>query len=154
MRLIGMLIILMLLHSPAQADCVTPAGQEGQMLYNSTYKTMQFCDGTNWYSMKGGVSHSLDALSCTDGQVAKWNNGGSLWECAGDATGGGGAGCSAGTISWSSCSDSVPAGEHLEVLNVYDSGSCMFHEWSGQASFQCKNGSWVSVNTGSCAPVC
>ncbi len=68
----------------AQADCSAPAGIEGDQIFNSTYKTMQFCDGNNWYSMKGGVKHTLDILSCSDGQVAKWNTGGNVWECAND----------------------------------------------------------------------
>ncbi len=34
--------------------------------------------------MKGSVKHTLDILSCSDGQVAKWNTGGSVWECASD----------------------------------------------------------------------
>ncbi len=68
----------------AQADCTVPAGVEGDQIFNSTYKVMQFCDGTNWYSMKGGVKHTLDILSCADGELAKWNSGGGVWECAGD----------------------------------------------------------------------
>lgn len=49
---------------------------------------MQFCDGTNWFSMKGGTVATLDALSCSNGQIAKWNNGSSIWECANDDSGG------------------------------------------------------------------
>ncbi len=66
------------------ADCTTPAGIEGDQIFNSTYKVMQFCDGTNWYSMRGGVKHTLDTLSCTDGQIAAWNNDSNVWECAND----------------------------------------------------------------------
>ncbi len=66
------------------ADCATPTGVEGDQIYNSTHKVMQFCDGTNWNAMKGGVADSLDGLSCSDGEVAKWNNGGNIWECASD----------------------------------------------------------------------
>ncbi len=40
----------------AHADCANPNGIAGDQIYNSTHKTMQFCDGTNWYSMKGGAS--------------------------------------------------------------------------------------------------
>jgi hypothetical protein len=36
----------------AYADCTGPAGLEGQIMYNSTHKIMQFCDGTDWWSMK------------------------------------------------------------------------------------------------------
>ncbi len=44
------------LSQPVQADCAAPAGIAGDQIFNSTHKTMQFCDGTNWYSMKGGIS--------------------------------------------------------------------------------------------------
>lgn len=40
----------------AQAACVNPSGDEGKQIYNTSYKTMQFCDGTNWIAMKGGVA--------------------------------------------------------------------------------------------------
>ncbi len=66
------------------ADCSNPEGPAGRQMYNTTYNVMQFCDGNNWYSMKGGVKHTLDILSCADGQVAKWNTGGGVWECASD----------------------------------------------------------------------
>ncbi len=66
------------------ADCSNPSGPAGRQMFNTTYKTMQFCDGTNWYSMKGGVKYTLDTLSCANGQVTKWNTGGSVWECASD----------------------------------------------------------------------
>ncbi len=75
---------LFLFSGSAQADCTAPAGIAGDQIFNSTHKTMQFCDGTNWYSMKGGVKHTLDSLSCTDGQIAAWNDGGGVWECAND----------------------------------------------------------------------
>jgi hypothetical protein len=40
--------ILVITPSPAHAACVNPAGNEGDILYNSTETIMQFCDGTNW----------------------------------------------------------------------------------------------------------
>jgi hypothetical protein len=36
------------------AACTNPSGIEGEQIYNSTYKTMQFCNGTDWINM--GVS--------------------------------------------------------------------------------------------------
>lgn len=62
--------------SDARADCVNPAGEEAVFVYNTTYKTMQFCNGTHWIGMAGGVMPNLpgatviagwpDALLCTD----------------------------------------------------------------------------------------
>lgn len=37
--------------APAQAACVNPAGLEGEKIYNSSEKMMQFCNGTNWVAM-------------------------------------------------------------------------------------------------------
>jgi hypothetical protein len=57
MRFIPVLLLgfaLILWSVPAFADCTDPAAVEGDQTYNLTYKTMMFCDGTNWYSMKGG----------------------------------------------------------------------------------------------------
>ncbi len=76
----------------AQAACTNPAGVEGNQVYNSTHKVMQFCDGTSWRAMIGGGSggDTLSGLSCTDGQIAKWNNTATAWECGADASGSGG----------------------------------------------------------------
>lgn len=52
--LLSLFLVFSFTSNTAKADCVNPAGIEGDQVYNSTHKTMQFCDGTNWYSMKGG----------------------------------------------------------------------------------------------------
>lgn len=36
------------------------AANEGQQRYDSTSKSMQFCNGTNWLSMSTGISESID----------------------------------------------------------------------------------------------
>jgi hypothetical protein len=41
----------------AYAACTSPAGTEGQQVYNTTHKIMQYCDGTNWIGM-GSVGGS------------------------------------------------------------------------------------------------
>lgn len=51
----GFLALLFLcLTSPAFAACSSPAGVDGQQIYNADHKVMQFCDGTDWISMAGG----------------------------------------------------------------------------------------------------
>ncbi|MCD8498206.1 MAG: hypothetical protein LRZ85_09185 [Alphaproteobacteria bacterium] len=42
----------------AMADCANPVAEEGVMVYNTNLKTMQFCNGTSWVSMVGGISSS------------------------------------------------------------------------------------------------
>jgi len=49
--------LLMTTASPAAfAACTDPVGVAGEVVYNSTYATMAFCDNTNWISMAGGVA--------------------------------------------------------------------------------------------------
>lgn len=40
----------------AQADCINPVGEEAVIVYNTNYNTMQFCNGTHWVAMAGGIS--------------------------------------------------------------------------------------------------
>lgn len=47
-----MVVFLVLLAaSPAKAACTNPAGVEGQMVYNTTHKVLQYCDGDKWWGM-------------------------------------------------------------------------------------------------------
>ena len=55
------LLLFTLLPSAAHAVCTSPAGTEGEQIYNTTHKTMQFCDGTNWVAMKGGAGGGAGA---------------------------------------------------------------------------------------------
>lgn len=52
-------IFVCLFPLTARAACTNPAGVETNMMYNGDYHTMQFCDGTTWWSMKGGGSGTL-----------------------------------------------------------------------------------------------
>lgn len=85
--------ILFLLSSvsvPAHADCVNPPGKEAQQVYNSTHKTMQFCDGTNWWDMKaangggGGGGNSFD--ECQPGETVVFSSTNNRFECPFDHT--------------------------------------------------------------------
>ena len=48
---VNLVLAIMALATAAYADCTTPAGVEGQIIYNSTAKMLQFCNGTNWIDM-------------------------------------------------------------------------------------------------------
>lgn len=48
---IPVFILSAFLPVATDAACTTPAGVEGEVVYNTDYATMQFCDGTNWISM-------------------------------------------------------------------------------------------------------
>jgi hypothetical protein len=64
--IICFLAIFLGFSSTAKAACVNPSAEEGNMMYNSTYKTMQFCDGSTWWGMKGGGGVTF---SGQDGQI-------------------------------------------------------------------------------------
>ncbi len=60
----------------AYADCASPVGTEGKIIYNSDHKVAQFCNGTDWIGMAGGASSSAtdtmvdgwpDAIVCNNG---------------------------------------------------------------------------------------
>ncbi len=53
LALAGACIVLTAASAHA-GTCSNPTGPEGQMIYNKDYKTMQFCNGTDWVAM-GGV---------------------------------------------------------------------------------------------------
>ncbi|MCI5059488.1 MAG: hypothetical protein MRY79_00285 [Alphaproteobacteria bacterium] len=76
---------------------------------------------------------TLGSLTCTDGQVAKWNNGGSVWECADDTGGSGGGGGLGGVLSngeknggtAASVSESITIAEDgILIGTAYANGSC------------------------------
>lgn len=82
-QLLGVIGVLCLLAPvSAHAVCTNPAGNEGDQIYNSTHKTMQFCDGTNWFSMKGGAVSGGITVE-TDPEVGTLTNG--RW-CTTDGT--------------------------------------------------------------------
>jgi hypothetical protein len=56
---------------PAYAACTNPAGEEGKIVYNTTYGTMQYCDDTSWISM-GATTAPGGNNGPTDGLVARW----------------------------------------------------------------------------------
>lgn len=70
-----------LLARPALADCADPAGEEGVIVYNTTHRTMQFCNGTHWVGMAGGVSGGSLPHCATDGAMLVWNGGSQSWQC-------------------------------------------------------------------------
>lgn len=51
---------LLALAEGANAACVSPAGNVGDVRYASNYGVMAFCNGTGWVSMAGGVSVTVN----------------------------------------------------------------------------------------------
>lgn len=59
---VGLLALTMLSPLTAKADCASPVGVEADMYYNTTYKRVQFCDGTNWINMGVSFAGTVDNL--------------------------------------------------------------------------------------------
>jgi hypothetical protein len=66
--LVAFLFLVALVPLAARADCSSPTAIEGDTLYNSAHGTMQFCDGADWWSMKG-VAANLPSCAVGDGIV-------------------------------------------------------------------------------------
>lgn len=80
--------------SSAAMACSNPTGVEGEIIYNTDHKMMQFCDSTVWVAMGGGTDITAAALdelanvnagTPTDGQVLKWDNANGEWIAANEA---------------------------------------------------------------------
>jgi len=59
-------ILTLGISNAAYAACSSPAGAEGEMIYNDDFNVLQFCDGTNWVGMSGG-SGGGGGAGVTDG---------------------------------------------------------------------------------------
>jgi hypothetical protein len=73
-RFLPLALLVLVFPQTLYAVCASPAGNEGEMVYNSDYKVMQFCNGTDWISMasaySGRVAGEVSAFnlaSCPDG---------------------------------------------------------------------------------------
>lgn len=90
MRFLAVLALCLLTFTfPADAaPTVCNAGAEGTIIYNKDYKIVQFCNGAQWIGMVariGGTGDTLADLSCTSGEIVKFN--GAAWACAADDAG-------------------------------------------------------------------
>lgn len=46
----------------AHAACTSPAGEEGEQIYNDDHNVMQYCDGTDWTAMRGGDGSGASSM--------------------------------------------------------------------------------------------
>lgn len=63
----SIVVCFIFVSSHAYAACSSPAANEGEVVYTSDWRLMQFCDGTNWVPMTG-YGKSLTAAGGT-GQI-------------------------------------------------------------------------------------
>jgi len=101
------------------APCSNPDGVEGEIVYNTTYKVAQFCNGTHWISMGLNAApndnDTLASLGCSSGEIPKWN--GTAWACAVDGGSAGAAG-DGGQIQFNDGADAFAADANLHWDNV------------------------------------
>ena len=137
--------------SPVYAACSDPVGNEGDMVYNTSYDVMMFCDGSDqWISMAGGSggggSDTLSALSCSTNQIAKWN--GSAWACAADNDTGSGSNCASSssvTLDYDSyCGDTASTTYNCPAVSHYATGTCTKSNYDN-AYILCVNGTRVQL---------
>lgn len=90
-RAFSIAILLTASLMPFAAQSAPPecdAGREGTIVYNVQHKLVQFCNGDQWIGLVakiGSTGDTLGDLSCTSGEVPKWN--GTIWDCAADDAG-------------------------------------------------------------------
>ncbi len=81
-----LLMAALLASAPLHADCVNPAGVNGEAIYNADHAVMQFCNGVKWISMAAsGMGTEVDPKvgTLTSG---KWcSSNGSIITCTEDA---------------------------------------------------------------------
>ena len=53
-RILLAVLLSVFLANAASAACTSPPGNEGQMIYTTTYHSMEFCNGSQWVNMTGG----------------------------------------------------------------------------------------------------
>lgn len=85
-------IVALSFAPPALADCSTPAGVEGDQIYNTTVDVMQFCNGTNWVNMgaAGGAAAETDPQVGTLTNTKWCTSDGTAINCTTDAPSAGG----------------------------------------------------------------
>ncbi len=73
----------------SSASLLPSSVKEGMLVYDDTANKLKVCNGTNWVDVgSGGGTDTLASLSCTTGQIAKYD--GTAWACAADGGGGSG----------------------------------------------------------------
>ncbi len=66
-----LLAAALLLPATTFADCSVPSGIAGDIIYNSTYNVVQFCNGTQWVNTASTVASQIGTL--TNGDICTTN---------------------------------------------------------------------------------
>ena len=66
LRLLAAVAGALLLPASAFAACTVPAGIAGDIMYNSTYNVLQFCNGTSWINAGSSNASGIGTLTSGD----------------------------------------------------------------------------------------
>lgn len=66
---------LLAMSPAAYAACASPAGVVGEIIYNTDYSVVQYCDGTYWVGMAGGGASPSGGISGLNGDVSASGSG-------------------------------------------------------------------------------
>lgn len=58
-------LVVLAATSPAFADCTSPVGPAGLVVYNDGVNAMQYCNGTNWVAM-GAINPAAGSGTCAN----------------------------------------------------------------------------------------
>ncbi len=59
-------VLATLMTTTAHAACISPPGEAGDQIYNSTHNVMQYCNGTHWIAMGSGGADDLGDHTATE----------------------------------------------------------------------------------------
>lgn len=117
-RMLAVLGVMLILATPAFAACTSPAGVEGDVVYNDDYDAVQVCTGSNIWVKLGGATTDARIGTLTANKWCAANAGGTAIDCTQNAPGGTLSGGTAGYLGvWTGASSlglsSTSAGQQL-----------------------------------------
>ncbi len=122
----------------ASASLLASSVKEGTLVYDDAADKLKICDGNNWIDVgSGSGADTLASLSCSAGQIAKYN--GTAWACAAD---GGGASPFRGALVKKSANQSISSGTNVAV--AFDAEEYDIGDWHDNST----NNSRLTVPAG------
>lgn len=97
------------------AACSSPSGNAGDSVFNSDYRNLQYCDGSNWV----GIGLNNSNTDVTSGLVARWKFDETSGTSAADSTGNGHTGTLNGGPTWQSSSGKLDGSLQFDGVNDY-----------------------------------
>jgi hypothetical protein len=119
----------------ASASLLASSVKEGTLIYDDAADKLKVCDGTNWIDVgSGSGSDTLASLSCSAGQIAKFN--GTAWACAADGGGSDGKFLTlAGSVATATLANFTPTTIKNTLLSAAPSSSQITIEETGNYFF-------------------